>query len=47
MTYFRMHFTYAAVRLVSMLTDIYVWYHAKDLNILEEEKSDNGDLEVR
>lgn len=42
----RMHFTYAAVRLVSMLTDIYVWYHAKDLNILEEEKSDNGDLEV-
>ena len=32
----RLHFMYCAIRLVSVITDIYVWYHARDLNILDD-----------
>jgi sodium-independent organic anion transporter len=35
----RMHIVYCVIRLVSCTTDLYVWYYAKDLNILEEEES--------
>uniref|UniRef100_A0A1I7WM68 Uncharacterized protein n=1 Tax=Heterorhabditis bacteriophora TaxID=37862 RepID=A0A1I7WM68_HETBA len=38
--FFRMHLLYTIIRLVSMLTDIYVCYHAKGLNILEEEQDE-------
>ena len=36
----RMHLVYVCIRAVSCLTDLYVWYYAKDLNILDEEEDD-------
>uniref|UniRef100_A0A914Z305 Solute carrier organic anion transporter family member n=1 Tax=Panagrolaimus superbus TaxID=310955 RepID=A0A914Z305_9BILA len=38
----RMHIVYVCIRLVSCLTDLYVWYYAKDLNILEEEEEEDA-----
>lgn len=32
-----MHLLYCAIRIISMMTDIYVWYYAKGLNIQEED----------
>ncbi|KAI6243813.1 Organic Anion Transporter Polypeptide family protein [Aphelenchoides fujianensis] len=34
----RMHVTYACIRLISTLNDLYVLYHAKDLNLLDEDE---------
>lgn len=36
---FRMHLTYVFIRLVSMLNDAYVCYHAKDLILTDEDES--------
>uniref|UniRef100_A0A7E4V5K6 Solute carrier organic anion transporter family member n=1 Tax=Panagrellus redivivus TaxID=6233 RepID=A0A7E4V5K6_PANRE len=43
---FRMHTTYALIRIISCLTDLYVWYHAEGLNILDEEDEDKPQSEV-
>ena len=42
----RMHFVYCAIRLTSCLTDLYVWYHAEGLNILDEEDEKKTEAEV-
>ncbi|KAH7696397.1 Protein F47E1.2, partial [Aphelenchoides avenae] len=34
----RMHYMYCALRFISMLIDIFVWYHAKGINLQEEEE---------
>lgn len=33
-----MHYMYCALRFISMLIDIFVWYHAKGINLQEEEE---------
>ncbi|KAE9554160.1 hypothetical protein FO519_002640 [Halicephalobus sp. NKZ332] len=42
----RMHILYCAIRLTACTTDLYVWYHSKDLNILEEEDEKKKPEEV-
>lgn len=50
-----MHGIYGGLRLVALLADVYVWYHAKGLKILGEEKEEedgndddgNGDNEKK
>jgi len=33
-----MHFLYVAIRLLSMTTDFYVWFHAKGLKLQDSEE---------
>uniref|UniRef100_A0A914CLE7 Solute carrier organic anion transporter family member n=1 Tax=Acrobeloides nanus TaxID=290746 RepID=A0A914CLE7_9BILA len=37
----RMHLLYVAIRMISMFSDLYVLYHSKNLNILEDPDEDN------
>jgi hypothetical protein len=34
----RMHMTYAFIRLISTFNDLFVFYHAKDLVLMDEDK---------
>lgn len=36
----RAHFIYSLIRLFSIVSDLFVVYHAKGLNLLEEEKEE-------
>lgn len=44
---FRMHLLYVGIRLISMMTDLYVLYYAKGLNIQEEEEQEQPDDETK
>ena len=37
-----MHLLYVVIRMVALITDIYVWKHAKHLNIMDEPASEVG-----
>ncbi|VDM53925.1 unnamed protein product [Angiostrongylus costaricensis] len=39
----RMHVMYTIIRIVSMFTDIYVWYHAQKLNIIDVDEIERDD----
>lgn len=39
---FRLHTVYGAIRIFSLVTDAFVFYHAKDLKLMDESE-DNGD----
>lgn len=39
-----MHLLYCFIRLISMMTDIFVWYYAKGLNIQEEDPVDESEV---
>ncbi|CAI5455795.1 unnamed protein product [Caenorhabditis angaria] len=41
-----MHALYVLIRLISLLTDIYVWKHCKNLNILDEPVKEEKDVAV-
>ena len=34
---YRLHTVYGAIRIVSLITDVFVFYHAKDLRLMDEE----------
>uniref|UniRef100_A0A8R1DYU3 Solute carrier organic anion transporter family member n=1 Tax=Caenorhabditis japonica TaxID=281687 RepID=A0A8R1DYU3_CAEJA len=38
-----MHLLYVGIRIISLLTDIYVWKHSKHLNIMDEPASEEKD----
>lgn len=38
----RLHTVYGAIRIVSLITDVFVFYHAKDLRLMDED-DDAGD----
>jgi hypothetical protein len=41
-----MHLTYACIRAISTLNDLFVFYHAKGLTLMDEEDEKNAEGEV-
>lgn len=41
-----MHLIYVAIRTISIIADLYVFYHAKGLNIQDDEKEEKMEKEA-
>ncbi|CAB3399717.1 unnamed protein product [Caenorhabditis bovis] len=39
-----MHLLYVCIRLIALLTDIFVWWHSKNLNIMEEPPNEENEI---